>query len=247
MAGGGALTVETRRVQLGEPARPEQPPAGDYVMIAVADTGSGMSPQVLARAFEPFFTTKGVGRGSGLGLSQVLGLAKQSGGGVEIETAPGRGTAVRLYLPPSAEPAAEDHARPAPPEAAGRGLTVLLVDDDALVREVTAAALHDLGYAVLEADGGPSALDLLRAGAKVDLALLDFAMPGQNGADLAREAQRLRPALPILFVTGYADTAVLGDTPESQIVRKPFRGEDLAAKLATAVMTPKPESLKRAP
>ncbi len=239
---GGSLCIETVNARLGEPRRPEEPPAGDYVMVAVADTGSGMPPEVAAKAFEPFFTTKPVGKGSGLGLAQVYGFAKQSGGGVSIETAPGLGTTVKVYLPAAPAAAGEgEEAAPgpggeAPPDAAGRAARpafILLVDDDKAVREVTASTLRDLGHTVVEADGGPAALDLLnRPAQRVDLLVVDFAMPGMNGVEVARGARTARPGLPVLFVTGYADLSALAGTGEDRIVQKPFRTEELERKVA---------------
>jgi PAS domain S-box-containing protein len=229
---GGSLTVQTANVVLGAPQRPEEPPPGEYVMVSVTDTGSGMSEDVLAKAFEPFFTTKDVGKGSGLGLSQVFGLAKQSGGGVRIETRVGEGTSVKVYLPRTAAEAEIDAAAAAAPSPPGRrGSVVLLVDDDPGVREITSAMLHEMGYAVVEASSGPAALHVLDTGADVDLMLLDFAMPGMNGVDAARLARTKRPDLPILFVTGYADTAVLSEASDDEIVQKPFGEHELAAKV----------------
>ncbi|HYF22954.1 MAG TPA: response regulator [Caulobacteraceae bacterium] len=236
MTVGGALTVETANVTLGEPRRPEEPPAGDYVMVAVSDTGSGMSEEVLGKAFEPFFTTKEVGKGSGLGLSQVFGLAKQSGGGVRIDTREGEGTSVKVYLPRAAEGAVGDKAAGVRAAAADpHGAVVLLVDDDSAVREVTAGILGDLGYAVIEAGSGGAALEALEGEAEVDLVLLDFAMPGMNGAEVAREVKARRPHLPILFATGYADAAALTEAEDERIVHKPFVEDELALKLAAAV------------
>jgi len=229
---GGSLTLRTANVTLGEANGPEDPGPGEYVMIAVTDTGSGMSPDVLARVFEPFFTTKEVGKGSGLGLSQVYGLAKQSGGGVRIESMPGRGTSVQVFLPRSLETAPQRE-----PAAASSASTrhahrrVLVVDDDRAVREVTAGLLTDLGYGVIEAGSGGAALEVLDQDQAVDLLLLDFAMPGMNGAELAREARMRRPDLPILFVTGYADTEALPPVDREGVLRKPFRQEDLAERL----------------
>jgi CheY-like chemotaxis protein len=236
MAVGGDLTVETCNVTLGPPKRPDDPPAGDYVMIAVRDTGEGMAPEVLARVFEPFFTTKDVGKGSGLGLSQVFGLAKQSGGGVRIDSSPGLGTSVEVYLPRSAQapkPAPAPEADPLAAPPADR--KVLVVDDDHAVREVTASILGDLGYEVVEAGSGGAALDILDQHEEIDLLLLDFAMPGMNGAEVAREARLRRPHLPILFITGYADTTALPQAPAHGILRKPFRQEELAARLKTVL------------
>jgi PAS domain S-box-containing protein len=237
MEGAGVLTVETGRASLGPPQRPEHPPAGDYVQVSVADTGCGMSPAVLERAFEPFFTTKGLGRGSGLGLSQVLGLAKQSGGGVRIDSAPGDGARVTLYLPPGPQAAAEDD-KDRPPSASVAGLRVLLVDDDPAVRETAAATLADLGCHVVEAPGGEAALQALKAGGEPpDIALLDLAMPEMNGADLARRIHELRPGLPILFVTGHADAAMLNAIEDAAVIRKPFTSAELAARLAASKRT----------
>lgn len=230
---GGTLTVETANVVLGPPLRPEQPPAGEYVMVAVSDTGSGMSDEVLAKAFEPFFTTKSVGKGSGLGLSQVYGLAKQSGGGVRIATRPGDGTSVKVYLPRArAIVQAAPGRRRQPVDRQPKGAIVLLVDDDGAVREVTATMLRDLGYGVFEAGSGGAALDLLERNAHVALVLLDFAMPGMNGAELAREIRTRRPGLPVLFATGYADASGLAGIHQDQIIRKPFPEWELADKLS---------------
>ena len=233
---GGTVTVETANVTLGPPGRAEEPPAGGYVMVAVSDTGSGMSPEVLAKVFEPFFTTKEVGKGSGLGLSQVFGLAKQSGGGVRIDSALGEGASVKVFLPRAAGPPKPVEASPAvEAPSMAKDFRVLLVDDDNAVREVTASILHDLGYGVVEAGSGGAALELLDRETEIDLLLVDFAMPGMNGAEVAREVLARRPGLPILFVTGYADLEALATAGGSGIVRKPFVQEDLAAKLRSVL------------
>ncbi len=233
---GGTLVLETASVTLGPPHRPDEPPAGDYVMLSVSDTGSGMTEEVLARAIEPFFTTKEVGKGSGLGLSQVFGLAKQSGGGVRIETKLGHGTSVKVYLPRASNGHAHGAAMIEPERipASGAGRCVLLVDDDSAVREVSASVLRELGYAVLEAGSGGAALQLL-AEAQVDVALLDFAMPGMNGAELAKAIRARRPHLPIVFATGFADVSALTDERDEQIIRKPFDDSELALKLSLAL------------
>ena len=199
MANEGTITIETSNVKVGSPERPEEPAAGDYVVIGVSDTGSGMTKEVLAKAFELFFTTKEIGRGSGLGLSQVLGFAKQSGGGIRIETRYGEGTSVKVYLPRAAEKSVlegsaliADTAR-----VERRSAVILLVDDDSAVRDVTASILEEIGYVVLKVSSGGAALDLLDQHAKIDLALLDFAMPGMSGVDVARQIQQNYPALPI--------------------------------------------------
>jgi signal transduction histidine kinase/CheY-like chemotaxis protein len=233
---GGTLKVSTANITLGPPFYPEEPPAGDYVEICVADTGTGMSKEVRAKAFEPFFTTKEIGKGSGLGLSQVLGFIKQSSGGVRIEAQLGRGTSVYIYLPRAATKTADPEAAKMPagaPDILGAG--ILLVDDDNAVREVTAAMLRDLGYTVLEAGSGGAALDVVEREPDIDLVLIDFAMPGMNGAELARRVRTLRPALPILFVTGFADRSALAGVNEAHIVGKPFVGSELVDKVRAAL------------
>ena len=230
---GGSLTVETLNVTLGPALFPEDPPAGDYVAICVSDTGTGMPDEIRAKVFEPFFTTKEIGKGSGLGLSQVLGFAKQSGGGVRIDSELGRGTSVHIYLP-RAE-AAEETEAPAPSShiaAATPGALILLVDDDQSVREITALLLQDMGHSVLEAASGGVALDLLEREPNIDLMLVDFAMPGMNGAEVAQQARDEQPNLPILFVTGFADRAALAGVSEAHIISKPFVGDELAAKIS---------------
>ncbi|WP_434621552.1 ATP-binding protein [Azospirillum sp. B2RO_4] len=202
---------------------------GIYVAIRVEDTGSGIDPSVLPHVFEPFFTTKPIGKGSGLGLSMVQGMATQSGGGVRIDSKPGVGTAITLYLP--SVPAAT--ATPAPSDAemaSGAGRTILLVEDDAIVRMGTMAVLENLGHRVIEADGGEEALAVLSDGVEVDALVTDFAMPGMNGAAVVRGARRLRPGIPALIVTGYADTPDFGEAV--RLLRKPFTPHQIADCLA---------------
>ncbi|WP_374447974.1 response regulator [Stella sp.] len=235
---GGRLTIATANIVLDGPSRrPEEPGPGEYVVLSVADTGTGMTPDVLAKAFEPFFTTKKVGEGSGLGLAQVYGFAKQSGGGVGIDTVPDEGTTVRVYLPRAAAAAVRpaDHDRGATADGSAGGRTILVVDDDADVREVTASRLRELGYRVLEAGSGGSALDILAAAPPPDLLLLDYAMPGMNGAEVAREVRQRRPGLPIMFVTGFADLGALAEIGEERIVSKPYTDAELAAKVRRAL------------
>jgi CheY-like chemotaxis protein len=228
MPEGGTLTVATK----ADPdCDPKAFPDG-CVEISVTDTGAGMSPEIVARAFEPFFTTKGVGKGTGLGLSMVYGVARQSGGDARIDSSPGRGTTVYSRLRRAATPVVSgaDAAGARTGSKPGAGETVLVVDDDADVRGAVANALEALDYRVQEAESGPEALRLLEAGAPA-LAILDFAMPGMNGAELAREARRLHPDLPIVFASGYADTDALRSALGSNmpLLRKPFRMEELAA------------------
>ena len=234
---GGSLRVETSNVTLAEPNAPEEPPAGEYVSICVCDTGTGMTPEVRAKVFEPFFTTKEVGKGSGLGLSQVLGFAKQSGGGVRIDSIVGDGTTVHIFLPRATTKVSHAQETVALPKDDGalEGAMILLVDDDAAVREVTCAILRELGHLVVEAASGASALELLAQRPSVDLMLVDFAMPGMNGAEVARLARAVRPTLPILFVTGYADRAALIGINDTQIIGKPFANDELGAKIKLAL------------
>ncbi len=303
MPKGGVLTVSTADAVLDEAARARHPDVapGPYVTIAVADTGTGMAPEVVAKAFEPFFTTKPVGKGTGLGLSQVYGFARQSGGHAAIETEPGRGTTIRIYLPrPTAAQAAGDQASrdavatgpadlspmpvtpmpvtpmpvtpmpvtpmpvtpmpvtPMPvtpiPVAAvpvtpmpikptlvtplpDGAATVLIVEDDDLVRQFSSAALRDTGYTVIEAGTGPEGLQLLRAHPAVALLFTDIVLKGPiDGKELARQALALRPDLPVLFTTGYTKDAI---TPSGQVnaaagtdfIAKPFTTAGLAAKI----------------
>ena len=208
-------------------------------MIAVTDTGSGMSKEVLAKAFEPFFTTKEIGKGSGLGLSQVLGFAKQSGGGMRIETRVGEGTSVKIYLPR----APIDSISKALDRSAGtqtlrrKAATIMVVDDDSRVRDITTSILaDDLGYVVLQAGSGGAALDLLDRHTNVDLILLDVAMPGMSGVEVARQVQLKHPTIPILFVTGYVDKTILGHVSDDSIIKKPFIGEELIEKVGAALI-----------
>ena len=232
MPAGGSLTVSTGNVVRGVPDRPEEPPAGDYVMVSVADDGTGMEPATLARAFEPFFTTKEVGKGSGLGLAQVFGFAKQSGGGVRIDTAPGEGTTVSVFLPRAGERGHHDTAMAERvPASAIAGRTLLVLDDEDGVRDVTAEALRDAGCRVVEASDGASALRALQHEPSIDGVVADVAMPGMNGVEFARRAQLRRPGLPVVFVTGYADLAAIADVPEERIVRKPYRREALVERV----------------
>ena len=240
MGGSGVLTIETDNVSLDGPDRPGAPPAGDYVMVAVNDTGTGMTPEVLARAFDPFFTTKEPGKGSGLGLSQVYGVAQQSGGGVRIDTVPGDGTTVRIYLPRTQETSAETRARGALPTLTGvtripitAGAVVLVVDDDSSVRATVATMIRDLGLTVIEADSGMAAFEQLKHPQRIDVLVVDYAMPTINGAEVAEAARQMRPNLPVIFVTGYAVGTPIDN--EEWVLQKPFRSDDIARKLQVAL------------
>ena len=232
---GDSITLETANATVGPPQSAHEPPAGEYVVVSVTDTGTGMTREVLTKAFEPFYTTKDIGKGSGLGLSQVLGFAKQSGGGMRIESRVGEGTSVKIYLPRAMR---SDVILPSEsigvPKRSAKGAVILLVDDDSAVREVTASILRDLGHMVIEVGSGGGALDLLDRNTHIDLVILDFAMPGMNGMEVARQVRTKVPSRPVIFVTGYADTSALGDI-ETQIVRKPFIGNELADKVQIAL------------
>jgi PAS domain S-box-containing protein len=247
MQSGGTILIETANVETGPPQTADDPPAGAFICIAISDTGTGMPPEVLARAFEPFFTTKGVGRGSGLGLSQVLGLAKQLGGGVRLESRLGTGTTVRIYLP-RAVPAATEGDQPAAPNAAARvppGCTVLLVEDDSEAREVATAVLESLGCIVLPVDGGGAALEMLATTPRIDAAVVDYAMPGMNGPETVARLRAARPSLPVVFATGYADVTAL-QTLQTPVVRKPFQSSELAAVLGRVLDQRAPAARKAA-
>jgi signal transduction histidine kinase/CheY-like chemotaxis protein len=235
---GGSVTLETGNVTLVQSERPEEPPAGEYVLISVTDTGSGMPKDVLTKAFEPFFTTKEIGKGSGLGLSQALGFAKQSGGGMRIESRVGEGTSVKVYLPRTerievTEAFSHSDASNQPQR---KGAIILLVDDDSGVREITASMLREMGYVVLEVGSGDAALDLLDGEAHIDLAVLDYAMPGMNGMEVARQVNSRFPTLPVLFITGYVDSAALREIGDAKIIKKPFVGDELANKVDAALI-----------
>ena len=245
MPDGGTLTLSTRDVRLSaaDVAGQDGVRPGDYVEIAVADTGVGMDEATRTRAFEPFFTTKPIGQGTGLGLSQLYGFAKQSGGAVRLDSAPGRGTTVQLYLPRHAIVQADD-TLPTPkaePEGAAAGAVVLLVEDEAQVRHVAAEALRDLGYQVLEAPTGVAALELLQdARRRVDALVTDVGLPGGlNGRQVADAARLERPGLPVLFITGYAGTALQDQlAPGMAVIGKPFTLDVLAAKISSMLEEP---------
>ena len=241
MPDGGKLTIETANAHLDETyaAVRAEVVAGQYVMIAICDTGVGMTPQVIAKAFEPFFTTKPVGKGTGLGLSQVYGFAKQSGGHAAIYSEPGLGTTIKVYLPRimSSNLTSNDAAPIIPmiAEAPARGLTVLVVEDEDGVRAFSVAALEEAGYKVLAADDGPGGLSLLDANPEVKLLFTDVVLKGPlNGRKVADEALRRRPGLKVLFTTGYTRNAIVhhGRLDEGvDLIGKPFTAGALTQKV----------------
>jgi PAS domain S-box-containing protein len=227
MPSGGTLTITTRNIPAGTETVPVEIGSGDCVCVAVCDTGTGMSREVLRAAVEPFFTTKEVGKGSGLGLSQVYGLVRQSDGGLHIDSAVGVGTRVSIYLPRAAGTAAVRDGHPGAAAAVESG-RVLVVDDDGGVREIAVQMLRQLGYQVDEAEDGQAALAAMARGEGYDLLVVDLVMPGLDGVETARRARAIAPGQRVLYVTGYGDPAgtarPLGGDP---LVKKPFRLHEL--------------------
>ncbi|WP_165982197.1 ATP-binding protein [Dankookia rubra] len=235
MPQGGTLTIGARNARLAAPQGAA--PAGDYVVLSVADTGIGMLPEVLERVLEPFFTTKAVGKGTGLGLSMVHGFVTGSGGDMQIESRPGIGTTVSLWLPRAEAPALPEErpAQQARAAAGGAGCSLLLVDDDALARLATAAALREMGHEVAEARDGEEALIVLGQRRDLRVVVTDYAMPQMNGAELALAVRRQWPALPVIMITGYA-AGLPGGKPLGvrALLRKPFRMEELDGAVRSA-------------
>ena len=259
MPDGGRLTIETANARIGDALserasdRPDRKdgeaqegteqgiPPGDYIAIHVSDTGAGMDADTVERAFEPFFTTKPIGQGTGLGLSMVYGFARQSEGHARIASTPGRGTTVSLYLPRCRDEAGEGEEAPAPAATARQtesGEVVLVVEDEAVVRDLVVEVLSGLGYRALEAADGPAGLRILESRARVDLLVTDVGLPGLNGRQLADAARRHRPGLKVLFMTGYAENATSNGgflDPGMELITKPFEIEVLAARVRMMV------------
>ncbi|MBP0446433.1 PAS domain S-box protein [Roseomonas sp. SSH11] len=240
MPDGGRITIETRHEAITEaPASAPDLRPGDYLGILITDTGTGMRPEVLERAFDPFFTTKPIGQGTGLGLSMVYGFARQSGGTVRIRSTPGEGATIHLSLPRHSGPAeAEEDPRPSPGAShAGAGETVLVVDDEGTIRMLLTELLQEMGYTTVEAADGPSGLRILQSDIRVDLLITDVGLPGSmNGRQLADAARQTRPEMKVLFITGYAETATLGEgrmEPGMHLLTKPFAMEAVAERLRT--------------
>ena len=235
MPDGGRLTISTARRRIVEVDGALQ--AGDYVEVSVTDTGSGMPPHVAARAFDPFFTTKGVGKGTGLGLSQVYGVAQQAGGDARVQSVPGKGTTVQMLLrgaPPGALPIAVPAPLPVSVVSQNPTATILVVDDDDAVRGLACETLELLGYSVASASNGEAALKILEQ-VRPDAVLLDFAMPGMDGAQLAGHIRRKWPRLPIIFASGHSETKAVLDAvgPGATVLNKPFQLDALAVTLAS--------------
>ena len=235
MPDGGRITIETSNKWLDKRGADERGLSqGQFVTLCVTDTGSGMPPEIVARAFDPFFTTKPLGQGTGLGLSMIYGFARQSGGQVRIYSEPGEGTMVCIYLPrhfaAADQPDMDDQAVELPRSATGE--TVLVVDDEPTIRMLVTDVLEELGYEALEAADGIRGLEILRSGARVDLLITDVGLPGGiNGRQLADAGRAIRPDMKILFITGYAENAIVGNgqlEKDMHVLTKPFSVEGLA-------------------
>jgi CheY-like chemotaxis protein len=205
MPHGGDLTLRASAVSVRE-GQYRAVPAGDYAMVEVADTGAGMAPEVVERAFEPFFTTKPIGKGTGLGMSMVYGFMQQSGGHIAIQSNVGQGTTVLLFIPLS-EAVVEDEPAASQPIRRGAGQSILVVEDDEQVRMLVTVVLEDLGYQAQVVGDADAAIPILASAQTIDLLVTDVGLPGLNGRQLAEIARQSRPALPILFMTGYAEKA----------------------------------------
>ena len=239
MPDGGRITVETANKWLDDRTASERDlPPGQYLSICVTDNGTGMTPDVIARAFDPFFTTKPLGQGTGLGLSMVYGFVRQSGGQVRIYSEVGSGTTMCLYLPRHYGDSAESEAGAL--SAAGArersGKTILVVDDEPSVRMLVTEVLEENGYSGIEASDGPSGLRILESDAHIDLLITDVGLPGGlNGRQLADAARVTRPDLKVLFITGYAENAIIGNgqlAPGMRVLTKPFVMTTLAERIA---------------
>jgi signal transduction histidine kinase/ActR/RegA family two-component response regulator len=256
MPEGGALTIETANMHLDDDyaARHEEVVPGQYVLVAVTDTGTGMTPEILARAIDPFFTTKPAGSGTGLGLSQVFGFIKQSRGHMAIYSEQDRGTTVKLYLPRArtqANPRSVTE-QPKAEAAVSKGSSdpaILVVEDQDQVRRISVASLRELGYDVYEASNGVEALELLDKVQRIGLLFTDVVMPGMDGRQLAEAATKTRPDLKVLYTTGYTRNAIVHDgtlDPDTFLIVKPFTIDQLAQKVRS-ILEHDPEAERAAP
>ncbi|WP_339496198.1 ATP-binding protein [Pseudomonas sp. RA_105y_Pfl2_P56] len=240
MPDGGRITVETaNRTMDSASARAQDMPEGEYLSLCVTDTGTGMTPEVIAKAFDPFFTTKPLGQGTGLGLSMIYGFTKQSGGQVRVHSQEGQGTTMSLYLPRycGETRANQDATRNATTPLAKSGGTILIVDDEPSVRMLLCDVLGELGYNLLEAADSVEGLEALRSTAKIDLLITDVGLPGgMNGRQVADAGRAMRPELKTLFITGYAENAVIGNSqlgPGMQVLTKPFAIDTLVSRVVS--------------
>jgi len=244
MPDGGKITLEATNKWIDErAARKHDLPVGQYVSVCVTDTGTGMTPEVMAKAFDPFFTTKPTGEGTGLGLSMIYGFARQSGGQVRIYSEVGHGTTMCIYLPRYAEDAhsEEDATDSVQDDAHGDGEVVLVIDDEPTIRMLIAEVLAESGYAVIEAPDGPTGLKILDSTSRIDLLITDVGLPGgMNGRQVADAARVNRPNLKVLFITGYAENAVIGQSRLESgmfVMTKPFQMELLAHRIREIIET----------
>jgi len=241
MPDGGCLTIEAVNAQLDDDyvANELDIVAGQYVMIIVTDTGHGIAPEHLGRVFEPFFTTKSPGKGTGLGLSMVFGFVKQSGGHIRVYSEVSEGTSFKLYFPRSYRPSETERAGSSRRIMARGSETILLVEDDALVRAHVLAQLRSLGYRVLEAVDGPSAFEILKQHADIDLLFTDVVMPGgMGGKELAQIAQAMLPGLKVLFTSGYTQNSIVHNGRLDQgveLLTKPYRRDQLASRIRSVL------------
>ncbi|MCA1245333.1 PAS domain-containing protein [Massilia sp. MS-15] len=241
MPGGGKLTLATANEWIDERDPQGDMPPGWYISLCVSDTGTGMTPDIVARIFDPFFTTKPLGEGTGLGLSMVYGFVRQSGGQVRVHSEPGRGTRMCLYMPRHAGPALAEQAPAVLPVSAGQGETIVLIEDEHALREIVEEVLREAGYRVLTAQDGPTGLQILNSDTRVDLLVTDVGLPGGlNGRQVADAARLQRPGLKVLFVTGYANTAAVGNgrlAPGMEVITKPFEITALTYKVRALIDT----------
>ena len=244
MPDGGRLTIETANKWLDDrAARDRDLSPGQYISLCVTDTGTGMAPDIAARVFDPFFTTKPLGEGTGLGLSMIYGFARQSGGQIRVYSEVGKGTTMCLYLPRhDANSEADDAINSTREiESTGEGEVVMVIDDEPTIRMLIAEVLADAGYSAIEASDGPAGLRVLQSSAKVDLLITDVGLPGgMNGRQVADAARTLRPDLKVLFITGYAENAVVGNGQLEKgmhVIAKPFEMERLAYKIREMIQS----------
>jgi signal transduction histidine kinase/ActR/RegA family two-component response regulator len=244
MPHGGKLTLESRNVVLDEnyARMNSEVDPGNYVMIAISDTGEGMAPDLLDKVFEPFFTTKEVGKGSGLGLSMVYGFVKQSNGHIKIYSEVGHGTTVKLYLPQAAGLVGADRVTERGGEPQRGGETILVVEDDPLVRQYVLTQIQSLGYSTLSASNGTEALAVIDSGKEIDLLFTDVIMPGSmNGRELAEAAIKRRPDMRVLYTSGYTENAIIHHGRLDAgvlLLAKPYRRSDLATLIRAALVAP---------